>query len=475
MDSLKLAQFRYIFYPRSVAVLGVSGNGDNAGTKFFNALLTAGFKGKVYAVNPTGGRIANHEIYRDVRLIPDDVDNAIVAVPSRAILDVVDGCIAKGIKALQVYTAGFSETGLSQNGELEKALIAKARLGGIRIVGPNCMGVYSPAEKLPYGMTSYIGDVGPISFLSQSGGLGGMVIDMGIPRGLRFSKLVSFGNGGDLDSVDYLEYFSEEPATKIIGAYLEGQRQGHRFLKLAKQIFHRKPLIVWRGGKTEAGAKAAASHTGSLAASDILWTSALRQAGAVRVENVEEMVDTLLVFQELGVWKGKGIAFVSGITGGGGGVGVTASDIFTGSGIALASLSSDTQKRLRSLLPPVGNIVHNPIDMGGGALPRDLFYECLLTILKDPAVDILIFHERTSNFLQQNYLSRVADVNEVLISLRKDQDKPIAVVSIPGTEEGGRLALEKKLEQNNIPVFPTLDRAALALRNLSSYWNRVSD
>ncbi len=468
----RLDEFKHIFHPKSIAVLGVSANGENAGTKFFKALLAAGFKGQVYAVNPTGGSVDDHEIYRDLKSIPGEVENVIVAVPARAIMDAMDDCITKGVRAAQVYTAGFRETGLDQGLRMEAALVEKARSGGVLIVGPNCMGVYSPAVNLPYGMTPHIGKVGPVAFLSQSGGLGGLSLDMGMPRGLRFNKLVSFGNGSDLDSVDYLEYFAQDPDTTIIGAYLEGLRQGPRFLKVARQLFHKKPLIVWRGGRTEVGARAAASHTGSLASSYVLWSSAMRQAGAVRVDNVEEMVDTLLAFQQLGRWQGSGVAFVSGITGGGGGIGVTASDVLAGFGLKLPVLNENTQKRLKSMLAAVGTIVHNPLDVGGGSLPPDILHECFSAVLNDPAIDMLVFHERTSNFLQLNYLTRVEAVNEILIRLRSSQSKPIAVVSIPGTEENGRQALEKKLEQAGIPVFPTLDRAAAALRNLSNYWTR---
>lgn len=473
MDQSKLEELKYIFHPKSVAVLGVSGNGDNAGTKFFRALLTAGFKGKVYAVNPTGGRVDDCEIYHDVKSIPEEVDNAIIAVPARAILGAIDDCVAKGVKATQIYTAGFRETGLEQGYKLEEALVEKARSGGVHIVGPNCMGVYSPAVNLPYGMTPFIGKIGTIAFFSQSGGLGGLTLDMGITAGLQFNKVVSFGNGSDLDAVDYLEYFAEDPEVKIIATYLEGLRRGPRFLKLARELFHKKPLIIWRGGKTEVGAKTAASHTGALASPDILWTAAIKQVGAVRVENIEETVDTMLVFQQLGQWKGKGVAFVSGITGGGGGIGVTASDIFSSFGLQLPAFSEATQRRLIKVLPPVGTIVHNPLDIGGGAPPPQVLYEVFSAVLEDPSIDILVFHERTSNFLSTNYVTRVEAVNEALARLRNSQSKPMAVISIPGTAEG-RIALEKKLEQPKIPVFPTVDRAAVALRNVSQYWNRES-
>lgn len=472
MEKNKLQEFSYIFYPRAIAVLGVSSNGENAGTRFFTSLVKAGFKGKVFAVNPNGGRIDNAEIYRSVQAIPEDVDNAIIAVPAGYILEAMDDCAAKGVKAVQVYTAGFSETGHQQGCKLEEALVAKARNSGIRIVGPNCMGVYSPAKNLPYGMTNYSGEVGHITFLSQSGGLGGMVIDLGITRGLKFSKVVSFGNGSDLDSADYLEYFDADSQTKIIGAYLEGLKKGRRFLPLARRISKNKPFIVWRGGRTEAGARAAASHTGSLASPDLLWAAGLKQAGAVKVESIEEMVDTLLVFQQLGTWKGSRLAFVSGMTGGGGGISVSASDAFTSLGLKFPVFSQETQGQLKSLLPPVGSFVHNPLDIGGFVLPLDSLYRCLMTVIREPYIDLLVFHERTGNFSQPNYIPRVEGINGVLIKLRQDQPKPVVVISPSGTQEKDRLEIEKKLIQANIPVFPTMERAAMALWNLSEYWDR---
>ncbi|MDZ4245936.1 MAG: CoA-binding protein [Dehalococcoidia bacterium] len=472
METRKYEEFRPIFFPGSIAVLGVSADGLNAGGRFYTSLLESGFSGGVYAVNPRGGEIGGRPVYTSVCSIPYNVESVIIAVPATGILDVIEDCAGKGVKAAQIYTGGFSESETDAGRRLEKALVEKARQCGILIVGPNCMGVYSPAHKLPYGMTGFVGESGPVGFVSQSGGLGGMVIDIGITKGLKFSKVVSFGNGSMLDSVDYLEYLAEDPATKIIGAYIEDTRNGSRFLHAARRIARDKPMIVLRGGRTEAGTRSVASHTGSLAAPEAVWAALLRQTGVIGVNSLEEMVDTLMVFQHFDRSVGRRLAFISGLTGGGGGVGVSASDAFTGAGLTLPVFQGETQRRLKELLPPVGTIIYNPLDIGGQAIPPEKLTECLRVVDEDEDIDFIVFHERTGFFGQPVYVRRSEGVNEILIKLKELRGKPLVVVSPGGTSEEERVAVERRLINARIPVFPTMERAAAAMGNVSSYWQK---
>ncbi|MBI4329902.1 MAG: CoA-binding protein [Chloroflexi bacterium] len=470
MQPDKLEQYRPIFFPEAIAVLGVSGEEANAGARFYTSLLKAGFQGNVYAVNPRGGEIDGRPLYPSVSSIPHPVDTVIIAIPAMHVPTVLEECAKKGVKVAQIYTAGFSESGTEEGRRLEAVIVEKARQNGILIVGPNCMGVYSPARRLPYGMSNYAGEVGSIGFLSQSGGLGGMLMDMGVMRGLKFSKAVSFGNGTMLDSVDYLDYFAADPATTVVGAYLEGMRNGARFLESAIRVARKKPLVLWRGGRTEVGAKCAVSHTGSLAGPDALWSALAQQAGAVRVFSLEEVVDTLLAFQVLERDPGNRLAFVSGLTGGGGGIGVSASDAFCSRGLQLPAFSAETRERLTRLLPPAGTVTHNPLDVGGQTIPMESLFQCFLAVVQDPAVDFLVFHERTGFFMQPAYTARVEAVNDLLITLKQTQDKPVVVISPAGTAENERLSTGKKLIQAGIPVFSTLEGAAAALRNVNDYW-----
>ncbi len=470
MKQNKFEEFHPIFYPESVAVMGVSGNGVNAGARYYLSLLRAGFLGETYAVNPRGGELEGRPIYTSLASIPGKVDHVIIAVPAGALLQALDDCASKGVKVAEIYTAGFSETGTEEGRRAEKALVEKARQLGILIVGPNCIGVYSPARRLPYGMSNYSGEAGTIGFVSQSGGLCGMMMDLGMTKGLKFSKAVSFGNGSLLDSVDFLDYFAADPETKIVGAYLEGMRQGPRFLSLARRLTKEKPFVVWIGGRTEVGARSAASHTGSLAAPDALWSAALKQAGAVRVYSMEELVDTLQAFQQIESPAGENMAFVTGLTGGGGGVGVSASDALMGIGLRLPAFGAETRRKLQQMLPAVGTFIHNPLDMGGQTIAMDSFLQCLLAVAADPSVDTIVFHERTGFFYQPFYAGKLAPVNEVLIKFKQMQPKPVVVVSPGGTMEKERIELEKPLVQAGIPVFPTSERAAQAMKNHHDYW-----
>lgn len=467
MSQDKVREFQPIFYPRSIAVVGASRNMEKPGTSYVQALLQAGYKGKVYVVNPSGEEILGLKSYPTVSSIPETVDFVIVSVPVRLALSVLEDCAAKKVKTVQLFTAGFGETGTAEGRRLEEEAVRQARAGGFRIIGPNCIGIYNPLLNIPCGPTNYLGKPGPISFASQSGGHALNVMKAGMARGLGFSKVVSFGNGCDLDSVDYLEYFAADPETKIIAAYLEGVREGQRLFSLLKEITLQKPVVIWKGGKTPEGAEAAASHTGSLAASEAVWRAALRQAGTVKVENLEEMVDILLALSYLGRIEAHNIAIVAGLVDGGGGDSVSATDACVSLGLKVPPFTARTKDWLRDCLPLVGSILRNPLDVGATGGNWQNLEKVIEAVAAEPQIDLVIIQEHVDNLIRLLDKERAYRINDMFIELSRRLPKPLVVVSPPGVAEAERVFLEQKLSMAEIPVYPTLERAAKALANLN--------
>lgn len=470
MTEDRLRQFEPIFYPRSIAVVGASRNRLKFGTLYLDALINAGFKGKLYPVHPDGGEVSGLEAFPSVRDIPGPVDYVIVAIPALHVLQVLDDCAAKGAKVVQFFTAGFSETGEEEGRRLEREMVNKARQGGFRIIGPNCIGVYCPANNMPYGPVAQLGNAGTVAVISQSGGHAGSILEIGMMRGIHFSKIVSFGNGCDLNTVDYLEYFAIDPETTIIGAYVEGVKQGRRFFQLAREVSKTKPLVIWKGGKTEAGAEAAASHTGALAISESIWSAVLKQAGVVKVESLEELTDTLLTFQHFRPFLGDNVAIIAGLAGGGGGESVSSTDACTSAGLNVPRFNEETRRRLKAILPAAGSILRNPLDMGGVGGFVDVLEKTMEIVLADSEINIIIINEHfdsLAGFLSWETLERM---NDVFIRFRKNQHKPIVVVSRPGFNNAERSALEQKLCAAQISIYPSLDRAARAIANMNWYY-----
>jgi len=466
-----LREFEPIFYPKSIAVVGVSQNVFKVSSLWLKAIMDSGFSGAIYPINPRGGEFLGLKVYTRIKEIPGIVDYVIVSIPREAVPELLDDCANK-VKAVHFFTAGFSETGDAAGYQLEDELVRKARYGGFHIIGPNCIGVYSPESKVPYGPSGKIGKVGSVGFISQSGGIGEKLVELGAARGINYSKGVSFGNGIDLDSADFMEYMAVDPRVSVIGAYLEGTRNGRRLFETMKEVAGVKPVVVWKAGRTDVGAAAAMSHTGSLASSANIWSAALRQCGAVEVKSVEELADTLLIFQQLERWKGTGtgIAVVGGLADGGGGISVSASDACAELGLNIPSLSVETRRKLTGVLGQVGSILHNPVDVSQSGSDPSIIRKVLELILADTSIELVIIQEDAGILLKYFPLKWVQDINAVFVDLRTRQDKPIVVVSPPGLFGLQRLGIEQMLTQASIPVFPTMERAAKAVANISGYY-----
>jgi acyl-CoA synthetase (NDP forming) len=469
MNKKRLKEFQPIFYPRSIAVMGASQDNSKPGSMFLAGLVEAGFRGELYPINPKGGEILGLKAYPNLKSVPNLVDYVILAVPRAVIPAAIDDCIAKRVKAIKVLASGFAEGG-TEGEKLEREMVSRARSNGVRLIGPNCIGVYSPRHLMPYGPGEHLlGEIGSVAFVSQSGGQGANLIGEGIRRGIRFSKGIHYGNGADLNESDFLEYLAVDPETEIIAAYIEGVKDGQRFLQVLRQVAKRKPVVVWKGGRTEAGARATLSHTGSLAGSEKVWTAVLKEAGAIKVESAEELADTLLAFQNLPPLRQVHLAVIGGLADGAGGFSVAATDTCASRGLNIPPFSAETRNQLEALISPIGTILNNPIDTGG-AVVTDLkvFQQMFKIVVADIDTNLVLLNQAVDPFLTYIPNEVLYALNDTVIEL--SSKKPFVIVSPASFAETEQLAMERKFARAKLPVYPTLERAAKAIANFTKYW-----
>ena len=478
MSGNRLEELAPVFYPKSHAVIGASASESKFGGRFLKTLLNFGYSGKVYPVNPQESEVFGLKTYARVGDIPEPVEFASIAVPARAVPGVVEECLAKGVKAVQVLSAGFRELG-EEGARMERDLASSASRG-LRIVGPNCFGVYCPGG----GMTILPGEnlsreTGPVGFISQSGGYAIRVPRRADGLGIRFSKAVSYGNACDINECDLLEYFLEDPETDIITGYLEGVRDGPRFFRVLKEVCRTKPVIIWKGGLTQGGARAAQSHTASLSGEEAIWEAVFRQTGAIQVNNLEELLDTTLAFIHLEPQMGRRMCSV----GGGGGIGVAAADTWERAGLSVPLFPPELEKKLLAIIPAVGASAKNPVDVGGPFPMPPMFRGVLETVCTDADIDILVVDEiEMASALpggKQQFRppELLGETMQIPLDIKNRFGKPVVIVmpveavSTDSLEsEGERRKIRDFYLQNGIPVYLTKERAAKALANLTGYY-----
>jgi acyl-CoA synthetase (NDP forming) len=440
-----------IFSPESIAIIGLP-RGMKMGKLFFLALLDQGFKGPIYPVNPKVDEIDGVRSYPDVLSIPGNVDLAIILVHYSQCLEAVRNCAQKGVKAAVIFTSGFSETGSAKGESMQEELTAVARSSGMRIFGPNCMGLYCPKTGLSFfpGMNKTHGNV---AMISHSGSLANIIGRISENINVNFSKAVSLGNECDLKAADMLAYLGHDEDTEVIGAYLEGIRDGRRFLDSLKYAASRKPVIIWKVGLNEAGSRAAASHTAALTGTKQVWESVMRQTSAIPVTGLEQFLDTLVAASMLGSKLGPNIAALSGP----GGLAVSAAEAIGAHGLNLAPLSEHTVKRLSEFVAETGSSLSNPIDVGlTASYEIDIYVEAARTVAADPNVDALVI---VGVGLSEETNSRYTDG---MIKAREESGKPFLMVNIPGLDE--RYA--RRFLSHNVPFFQSAERAIGAYSRL---------
>ncbi len=472
-----------IFNPRSIAVVGATETpatatsapgapaaSFNAHTQiFFNTLIDRGYPGRVYPVNTRGDQVRGLKVYRSLRDIPGPVDYVICIIPADATPGLLQDCVAKGVKGLHLYTAGFAETGLAEKRRLQAGLVKVAREGGVRLIGPNCMGIYRPKMGMTYG-PDFPGESGNAAFISQSGSYTLLLVRAAAARGVRFSKVVSYGNASDLDEIDLLDYLADDPETEIIGAYLEGAKDGPGLARVLAKAAFRKPTIIVKKGSTEAGKRGASTHTGAMAGDDSVWDSMLKQTGAIRVEDFEEMADLMATFDLFPLPRGRRAV----LFGCGGGAGVRASDECEAGGLSLPPIPEKLRAELARSLTTAGTMLKNPVDPGHYArdwtdmLQRLDNWEGADMILWQIAPDIEALQSET--VLQYIHLMRLRTL-ETLKGLRK----PRAVI-VHGVESDlGLQALvqtRKACVEARVCFYPSVHRAARAISRYMDYCQR---
>ena len=462
-----------IFNPTSVAIAGVAPG--NAGQAFLDSLLHSGFKGKVYLLNPKGGEISGLKVYANIKDVPEPVDYVISCIPASLLPQLIKDCAAKGVKVISPYTAGFSESGTSEGKQLEIEVCRLAQAGGIRILGPNCLGVYSPKVGLSF-TSDFPKESGRVALICQSGGNAIYLVRAAALRGVRFSKAVSYGNACDIDESELLEYFIQDSETGIVAAYIEGVKDGQRFYRVLKRLSKAKPVIVLKAGYTQAGAGAAASHTGALAGSDEVWGSLLQQAGAIRVYTLEELVDMMVTFSFLPLPKGRRVA----IFGGGGGASVLATDECTTAGFIVSSLPQqireEIDKEVRIFLKSdAGMILHNPVDLTPLASDEGL-YQVIRRLSTYEGVDLMIAHNVISASgwpYPDSPFGIWPDLfADAAIKTYGETSKPMAVVihHIASNWDLQRaLGLQQKYWEGGLPVYHSITSAAKAVDRFLRY------
>jgi len=457
-----------IFHPKSIAIIGASAS--ERGLGWVARLIESGYTGHIYPVNPNATEISGLKAYSTVRDIPGPVDYAIFNIPARLTPQIMADCATKGVKVAHLYTAGFSETGKEEDKNLEAQVSTIAREGGVRVIGPNCMGIYYPAAGITFS-PQFSKEPGNVSFVSQTGTGATRFVYLANEKGIHFSKVVSYGNAIDLDAQDFLEYLASDEETGIIACYIEGVKDGPRFMKAIRLCLEKKPVIVFKVGLTEGGAGAAASHTGSLAGSALVWDAFFKQTRAIQVNTVEELTDVTLALLHMPAPKGRRV----GLVGRGGGIGVMAADTCERAGLRLPPFLPETKRKLEDIVPAAGAGLRNPVET-----PRQMksvadFYARGLRIVdSDPQIDFILTHmavdiygERASD--QQQTLM---ETMQVLADTAPALTKPIAVVLYADEyleTISSAMEARKMLMKAGIPAYPTIDSAARAISKIIEY------
>jgi acetyl-CoA synthetase (ADP-forming) len=443
-------ELKHLFYPESIAVIGASHSPADVGYRILENLVGYGYKGRVYPVNPAAEEIMGLECYPSVSTVPGKVDVAIVGVPAEKAIEAVEDAGKAGAKFAVVISSGFKEIG---NVELERRLVEAARRHGVRVLGPNVFGyVYTPSRiNASLGPCDVI--PGSVAILSQSGVLGMALMGYTVSQSVGVSAIVSLGSKSDLGDEEFLEFFEEDPNTKAMLIYLEGVEDGKRFMRTASKVSLSKPIVAIKAGRTEAGARAVASHTGSLAGAATIWSTALKQSGVLQVNSIEEAFDYVKSLAWNPLPRGSNMLVLTN----GGGAGVQAADTLAEQGILLREPPADIVRELKAFLPRFASL-RNPIDMTGQA-PEDFYYRALKAILKHKDVDsVLVLYCETSVADPRSVAERVLEAVEE--AEKEGASKPVSVGMV-----GGRKVEEaiNFLNEHNIPAYPTPERAAAAL------------
>jgi acetyltransferase len=437
-----------LFSPRSIAVIGASRTEGKLGHAVVRNLVNSGFRGAIYPVNPQPGDIMGLACYPGVDAIPGPVDMAVIVIPGKAVLDALEACGQKGVGAAIVISAGFRETGHAGL-MAERKMAEIAQQCNMRIVGPNCLGVIDTLS--PYNASFAVGmpRQGTIAFMSQSGALCTSVLDIALARDIGFSRFVSLGNKADLSEIDFIEAWADDPASKVIMAYLEGIADGARFIDIARRLTKHKPIIAIKSGTTSAGSRAVSSHTGTLAGSERAYEAAFKQAGVIRASSVGNLFDLAVALSNQPLPRNDQVAIVTNA----GGPGIMATDAIERLGLKVATLTQETMDALRQALPPAASVL-NPVDVLGDAL-ADRYQLALKLVTADPNVGALIV------ILTPQFVTQIEETARAVVEAAAQSSIPVfaCFMGEANTQVG-----VKMLAANHVPNYIVPEQAAAVLK-----------
>lgn len=443
-----------LFNPKSIAVIGASRQEGKVGHSVLKNLLQYGYPGKIYPINPKAEEILRTRTYSTIFAVEGEIDLAVVAIPSQFVPSILRDCVSKKIGAVVIISAGFKESG-KQGSQLERELVEIIKNSGIRVLGPNCLGIIDTASSLNASFAAGMPSPGNIAFFSQSGALCTAVLDWALGEDVGFSKFISLGNKADIDEVDLLLTLADDQETKVILGYLEGVSNGTRFMEVAREVSRKKPVIIIKSGRTQAGARAASSHTGTLTGLDTAYEAAFRQCGIIRAETVQTLFDYAIAFAHQPLPRGPNLAILTNA----GGPGIIAADAVENSILQMASFRENTISKLRKELPSNASI-YNPVDVIGDA-GADRYEKAMKTIVDDPGVDSLTV------ILAPQAMTKIKETAEVIRKISSAvSDKPI-VSSFMGrleVKQGIRI-----LRSGKIPNYSYPERTISALEAMVKY------
>lgn len=472
MPNTRFPTLDEIFSPQSVAIIGASPEKPLSFAGFhIQALKELGFPA-IYPVNPRHSEAFGLPCYPSVSAIPGRVDHVVVSIPADRSFDLLRDCAIKGVNSVHFFSAGFSESGERKGVEMEQEMLKIARAGKFRIIGPNCTGLFVPKVRMAQALRLPM-QPGPVAFISQSGGHANELVRHAGARGVRFSKAISYGNALDIDECELLEYFIDDAETEMIAIYIEGVRDGERFKKALKRATAKKPVVIYKGGISEAGLRAARSHTASLTSSVRVFQALCSQMNAIMVDDIQEMVDMLVALNFARPYPlGKGIA----VLGQGGGPSVEASDRMEEAGLTFPVLSPEINRELRTFLPATGAIFSNPLDATNLVFPP-VIYQTIKTLAASPYIDMMLYHLGFHPVTRwgEGLLASDMFLRPAVENIKKaciETGKPVLVaMGIAADRQGMEemLRVREAFVQAGVPVFHDMARAALAMARLADW------
>lgn len=467
-------EFRPLFHPTRIAVVGASTTSVSGGNRFIRNLKNFGYAGAIVPIHPKAEEIEGLRAYPSLADVPGEIDYAYVAVAAANAPGVVRSGGGK-VRFAQVMSSGFSE--VVGGGDLEAELVAAARDVGTRVIGPNCLGTYSPEARLTF-TEKTTAEAGSVGVVCQSGGLGIDIIRRGQNRGLRYSGLVTIGNASDLGASELIEYFLEDDKTRTIGLYLESTREGRRLFDVLRRANARKPVVLLKGGRTSQGQRAAASHTGALAGNHSGWEALCRQTGTVLTDTLDEFLDALMAMQCMDPRPAATSRVV--LFGNGGGTSVLGTDAFDRAGFSVGAFADDTLAKLEALGLPAGSSVANPIDVPAGALQQNegrIAESIISTIAASGATDAVVIHVNMTVIMGFRHVDMLGNIIQAALRVRAEHGPGMHIVLVLRSDGDGEIE-ERKREyrqratSNGVAVFDELAQAArglAAVRTVETY------